>query len=63
MKRLTLILLALALLCCLLPTIVFAADIVDSGSCGENATWRLEDGILTISGTGAMKDYEFGESP
>ena len=29
-----------------------------SGSCGENLTWHLdEDGILTISGTGAMQDY------
>ncbi len=27
-------------------------------SCGENATWKLENGILTISGTGAMTDYD-----
>ncbi len=25
-----------------------------SGTCGENLTWTLEDGILTISGTGEM---------
>lgn len=25
--------------------------------CGENATWTLIDGVLTISGTGAMTDY------
>ncbi len=32
-----------------------------SGSCGENLTWSLntEDGVLTISGTGAMADYEY----
>ena len=29
-----------------------------SGTCGENLTWTLdEDGTLTISGTGAMTDY------
>ncbi|MCR5137683.1 MAG: leucine-rich repeat protein [Oscillospiraceae bacterium] len=29
-----------------------------SGTCGENLTWTLdENGLLTISGTGAMDDY------
>ena len=29
-----------------------------SGTCGENLTWTLSDeGVLTISGTGAMTDY------
>ena len=28
-----------------------------SGTCGENLTWTLEDGTLTISGTGAIDDY------
>ncbi len=32
------------------------------GSCGDNLTWRLEDGILTISGTGSM-DYFDGNTP
>ena len=31
-----------------------------SGSCGENLTWTLdEDGTLTISGTGEMYDYNY----
>lgn len=35
-----------------------AAAIIASGSCGENLTWTLdENGVLTISGTGAMADY------
>lgn len=27
------------------------------GTCGENASWKLEGGTLTISGTGEMKNY------
>ncbi len=30
---------------------------VTSGSCGENVTWQFADGVLTISGSGAMEDY------
>ncbi len=30
-----------------------------SGTCGENLSWKFEDGVLTISGTG---DMEFTES-
>ena len=29
----------------------------ESGTCGENLTWDLTDGVLTISGTGPMTDY------
>lgn len=37
-----------------------AAEIVDSGDCGENAMWSLDDeGILTISGTGPMENYTY----
>ncbi len=32
--------------------------VIDSGTCGENVIWALdENGVLTISGTGAMEDY------
>ena len=34
-----------------------------SGTCGENLTWELKNGTLTISGTGAMYDYEYMETP
>ena len=33
-----------------------------SGTCGDNLTWDLTDGVLTISGTGAMKDYNYYNS-
>ena len=34
---------------------------VAAGTCGENLTWVLDnDGVLTISGTGAMFDYGTG---
>ncbi len=39
------------------------ATIVDSGTCGENLTWELDDkGVLTISGTGDMADYNYRHS-
>ena len=28
-----------------------------SGTCGENVTWVMDNGLLTISGTGAIDDY------
>ncbi len=37
--------------------ITWVAALPTEGSCGENVTWKLESGVLTISGTGAMTDY------
>lgn len=33
----------------------------EQGEYGPNLAWHLEDGTLTISGKGAMADWEFGE--
>jgi len=30
-----------------------------SGTCGENLTWKVENGTLTISGTGEMESYSY----
>ena len=32
-------------------------------SCGNDLSWKLENGTLTISGTGAMFDYELERTP
>ena len=34
-----------------------------SGSCGANLTWTLNNGVLTISGTGAMTNYSYERIP
>ena len=40
------------------------ADAVASGSCGTDVTYELDDsGVLTISGTGPMYDYDYPNSP
>ena len=41
----------------------FEAIVETSGTCGENLAWRLDGGILSITGTGAMTDYNWGEAP
>ena len=46
------------------PTADEIQGIVASGSCGENLTWNLDDaGLLTISGEGAMTDWNPQEAP
>ena len=52
------ILTILCLICMLMNLIVFPVSAATSGDCGENATWSLSDsGVLTISGSGAIRDY------
>ena len=33
------------------------------GTCGDDLTWELVDGVLTVSGTGAMYDYTASTQP
>ena len=56
MKKFISIALAFLLLFALLPAVA-SAEPEASGTCGENLNWTLENGVLTISGTGAMADY------
>lgn len=52
-KRMLAAAMALCLVAILIPVQAAAVD----GSCGDNLTWSLENGTLTISGTGDMYDY------
>ena len=56
-----------ALIACLLCAVLLAlffvlhdkgrAPSAGEGSCGKNLSWKLEQGTLTISGTGSMDNY------
>lgn len=58
-KRILSVLLVLCLVFTLLPVGATAAE-ATSGTCGSNLKWKLEDGTLTVSGTGAMYNYGDG---
>ena len=66
-KRILSMLLALVMLATLLPLGLIdtaEAAATHSGTCGENVNWTLaRDGTLTISGTGAMTDYDRNGAP
>ena len=60
-KRILFLALVMVMIFTLLPMSAFAADVVASGTCGENLTWALDsEGTLTISGTGEMDNYYDG---
>ena len=65
MKKLlkALLTLALVITCICAVSVQTKAATVASGTCGANGgnlTWSLDDaGTLTISGSGAMKDYSY----
>ncbi len=65
-NRLISILLVVAMLLSMAPITVFAATVEASGkfgASGSNLTWSLDsDGVLTISGSGAMEDFANGAS-
>jgi hypothetical protein len=44
----------------LVLTLLFGAlpaAAAETGTCGENLTWSYADGVLTVTGEGAMEDY------
>ena len=53
------VLAAMVLFCAGAAAEVSSASVLESGTCGANLTWELDDsGTLTISGTGDMDDFE-----
>ena len=63
MKKAILVLSLFFLLLIGLSTAASAA-VVESGTCGDNLTWTLDDaGTLTIDGTGMMNGYSTKEDP
>ena len=51
------------LICILMPILPIAALASYQNSCGANITWTLDDnGVLTLSGTGEMTNYDTDES-
>ena len=58
-KKILSIFLVLCMVVTLLPVGAFADSTPTSGKCGDNLTWRLDGSVLTISGSGAMEDYDY----
>ncbi len=61
-KKILSIFLAACLIFSLMPVSAMA-DTTASGTCGDNLTWTLENGTLTISGTGEMTDFSTSLNP
>ena len=60
-KKLLRCLLTLCMLSTIIAVLPITANAATSGQCGDNVYWTLDDnGTLTISGTGAMYDYDLG---
>ena len=72
MQRIIVIILALVMLLSVIAPVVMAAETETTAAtekqvrgefeCGDDLTWSFKNGTLTISGTGAMDDYE-GDAP
>ena len=57
-KKCFTILLSLLLICGVMPFTAFAAG----GSCGTGVNWTLENGVLSITGSGEMTNYSSSTS-
>ena len=64
-KRFFACFLALVLILSLLPGVRAQSAVIASGTAGDDITWTLlENGLLELSGTGAMEDFRsYGKAP
>lgn len=60
-KRFTALLISILMILQMFVVAVAAEETTTSGTCGENVTWTLANGVLTISGTGPIKDFGYSE--
>ena len=60
MKRTAILTAAVLTLSAMPLQFVKAADAPASGICGDNITWEIEDGVLTLTGSGETKNYAEG---
>ncbi len=50
---------AILITACAIGAAADGRGVTDSGTCGDDLTWTLyDDGVLEITGTGAMPDYD-----
>ena len=60
---------ALLILIILVLTIISISESISegigptNGTCGTDLTWSLQEGVLTITGTGTMSDYATDNAP
>ena len=54
-KKIMAVVLTASLLILSVPCVTLASE---KGRCGDNITWTLDEGVLTLSGSGAMTDFE-----
>lgn len=57
-KKTAALILSIALIIVSVPISANVVTDTVSGSCGDNLTWSLAGGVLTISGSGEMYDYD-----
>jgi len=58
-KRILAAFLCVAMLLTMLPVSGFASTVPTSGECGSHVTWKIENDVLTISGSGPMTNYTY----
>ena len=59
-RKIISLLMVVMMLAAYIPASVYAET---SGTCGDDVTWSLTDGTLTISGSGDMTDFDWSNTP